>query len=624
MKNYGSIALMREDGCDFAGLWVDDSYTKQLHEQRNKALLFMRKVGEENIYRLVADKINESLTRVGGASALDSTKELVAEAGSSLGLSEDGISQIQTHAAVSLIVSNAFAIVLSESTASLFLLGQLAEYDYIVDRSIFAERVASSQASSEWLNLLKSLRISIELLNSDEYLASDELERWQRELAKPVPSWRVGEFPLRGIGELEIESALLRTLDEDAWLRFLDGLPLPAMMEACIPFPSFDKYAEKILQWIQSSPVAFDSEGTRTPSSLVYILERRALSLMEDDLRHRCDSEVNETVGEEVLAITQEARKDLAKALRRREDGAALLAELSARSMLFSQQGSPDTFQVKLKHELYYELGREYAAALGHPKEALEYFRHRELLDSDRSRWGLWLAATTGIFGEMSEIQAARKADLMCACWAWLVELMEDGDSEISQGYRLPADWTEQLTGAVLAGLSDPLVELEQVWLILAAQRLKSTDEDPAGDWATTRFLIRTAFSAYHHIVDDQTAADVWRKGLDMALTAWLSNAGRHDAFREVSYGLGHLAKGRDVENEPARTFKYLIGQPEEASQAIIALITNGMQCDRVVEEAAGAGINAGDYLALVSRRRFKHERQKALEQCGYELVGEI
>jgi hypothetical protein len=95
-------------------------------------------------------------------------------------------------------VSGGVAHFLIGTKPSWEVLMEVAKIERHVDLSFISARVAASEAATAWLESLRRLEISVSSINDDEYQASDELERWQKELTKPVPSWRVGDFPPLG------------------------------------------------------------------------------------------------------------------------------------------------------------------------------------------------------------------------------------------------------------------------------------------------------------------------------------------------------------------------------------------------------------------------------------------
>jgi hypothetical protein len=313
------------------------------------------------------------------------------------------------------------------------------------------------------------------------------------------------------------------------------------------------------------------------------------------------------------------ARQELVAVVKGRADGDDLVAELSARYMTMAQASQPDSQRTKLRHDLYSNLGLEYAKALGDAETALDRLRRRETADRRGSRWGLWLAACARVAEPKTDSELGAHSEELRACWTWLQGILADNDAGIVERYGPFAQWTERLAGIALASSKEPLASLEGAWKALAGQRLTPQENRYSKDaWATSRFLIRAAYFACHGRDDAQEAAKIWRAGMDMALSAWLSGS-NPDPFAEVVHGLGHLAQGkRGVDGEPRRTFEYLVGLHEEVSRAIIVLLENGTVPADVISAAAQAGVDARTYLALNQDERMKDPIEKARAKLGF------
>jgi hypothetical protein len=614
---------MADAGRGFADIAEESSPNVRAWQQgRQEAILFLRSLGEGRVFQVVAEKLNKALVENGELPPNDRLSALVHDSASILGLSEYGIEMLQgrqVEMVEMIAISGALAVVLGNSEPNQERLSKVADVESFLDIPFVAECLSRSEASETWRSFLRKAQLSVESINDDEYQAKDELERWRKELGRPVPSWRSRDFPHMGIATGRLLSGLLRVLDEEAWLSFLDRLPVPAMMEALLWDTHVEREPERLLDWLRRAPLAFDRNGKRTTGALVFVLERRALSLIEDDLMRRCSWGNEEDARRQALSEGKVARQDLVAAIKCREDGDDLLAELSARCMLMAQSSEPDSPRTKLRYDFYFEVGLEYAKALGDPKEVLERMRRREAVDRSRSRWGLWLAASSRVVSLEAESVTAEQSEVLRSCWMWMEELLVDKDAGIAGRYGAPVQWTERFAGIALASSADPHRSLEEAWKALTAQRLAPQEDRYSRDaWATSRFLIRAAYFAYHGEENDEKAIEIWSAGMTMALSAWLTSPNA-DPFAEVAHGLAHLAKGqRVVDDEPRRTFEYLVGLPQEVSRGIILLLDNGMSPQRVISAAAKAGIDARNYLALNRDERMKESIQRATAKLGF------
>lgn len=609
---------MAEGGLGFADLVDENEHARAWQQQRLEALLFLRSLGEDQVFLALAGKLSDVLRVDGELLNEERCTELVDGIALQLCLAERGVEMLRKRVVQTIAVSGAVALVLSDSEPSFSLLSRLVPIEPLLEVTFIAERLAGSKGSEAWRSYLSKAQLNVSSINDDEYQAKDELERWGKELPRSVPSWRSGDFPHMGMAQERLLSGLLRVLDEQAWLSFLDRLPLPSTMEALLWYTGIERKPDQLLEWVRRAPLAFHPDGTRTHGALVFVVEHMALDRLENHIMRHSAWGNDAKAGREELSKYGTAIQDVVAAIKSRKDGDDLLGELSARCMTMAGGSEPDSSRTKLRYDLYFTIGQEYAKGLGDPTQVFSQLKRRELVDRSRSRWGLWLAAVAAALPPETEPWIGKRSSVLHDCWIWLVQLLRDRDAGIAERYGRPARWTAYCAACALTSLPNPLASLQKAWKELAGQRLDPQQDRYSGHaWATSRFLIDAAFSAYHIEENDEAGVEIWRTGMDMALTAWLSRSDT-DPFAEVEFGLAHLAMGpRMVSNEPRRTFEYLLGLRQEATRAILMLVNKGMASEQILTATSGAGIDAGTYLALNGDERIKDAVGHATSQLG-------
>lgn len=466
------------------------------------------------------------------------------------------------------------------------------------DQRFMIERIVAGKHRGAWLELLRNAEGETAAINGDELLAMDEKKRWSERVIEPVPEWHYGNFPHHGTEFLGLISELLRTLDEPTWIEFMNTRDLPMVVEALLWHTGVDREPELLLRWIEAAPPAFDSQGLRTPSFLVFVFERAILGRLEDYvMRHaRWDSSAEDRT--KVIDALTPCTEALGATLRKRLDSSHLLAELAARCMRRAST-EPESETARARHSLYWSLANTYVKALGSPEHVVSVCADRALVLAKRSRFSLWLAATAGPY-ELLEHDRAEADRLLRKLWSWLLALLTERDSGIAERYAKPAHWTARFAGLALAAMEDPAAEFEKAWSLLAPQRLDRTRDIYADDpWSTSRFLTRLGFHAYLDKANDDAAFALWRKAMEIAISAWFGNTSLN-SFAEVAYGMATLgARKRPVPGEPARTLRHLRGEPEKVALCTTNLCANGYTVEEVADAARDAGFDLREYLSL-------------------------
>ncbi|MDF3065727.1 MAG: hypothetical protein K0R38_1328 [Polyangiaceae bacterium] len=511
---------------------------------------------------------------------------------------------------VTVVVSGAIAKFICSHEPSLEVLAAAAKVEFYVDLDVVADLIARSERAGDWLSLLRKLNFKLGSINDDEYQASDELERWQTELKRPVPSWHEGNFPgLGGSAEL-LASAVLRALDVKAWLQFLDALPIPTLVEALLWYTQLDRTPESVLDWIRLAPSAYDQSGARTASALVFILERKAVGLLESAAERLSWTEGN---GGSAISAGEEYRRELATAIKGRVDGETLLIELAARSLVKAQSGNPESKGARLRQDLQLAIGISYSGFIGTLSDLLRLSRTRAVCDHSRSLLGLWLLAPARAEREFPQ-EREEATHILRDSWPWLLEILCASDPGIAERYSPTVQWTERLGGLALAANNESTAELEAAWQALRQQRLRRAETRCERDaWSTSRFLIRCGFFASRLETDATKALDLWRRSMQMAISAWFARSNR-EPFAEVKYGLAHLAAGKlPVVDEPAGTFGYLVGEIDEFAEAALTLLDNTFDSRSLIQAASVSGIDAIEYLRLYRNKSHEEAVRRAL-----------
>jgi hypothetical protein len=433
-------------------------------------------------------------------------------------------------------------------------------------------------------------------------MASDAMETWLKEVPKPVPHWREEVVP-RGAEPTIMAAEIQRAIDPDRWLQLLDRSPHPVFLETLLWEAHPERNPAVILEWIRKAPLAFDEDGNRTASVVVYALERKALSILEQDLMRRTRWGSEKDNAREMLKTEVSLREALADALLSRGDGKPLVTELAAAYLDRAQAHTAESTTTQVRHELYYCLGSTFSRRLGGPDDVLELAKKRSDKFPGRSVWGLWLLAPVRC--EEDRVEGLERPETMLASWHWLRLLLETKDAGICDRYAPFAQWTEHLAGLALAACENPEKVLAETWHALTIQRLERTESryERKDTWKASRFLIRAGFFAAHieQVRERHNGAvALWTTSHRMALTTW-SHLPDMEAFSDVAHGLAHLAKAKiAVPLEPATTFSYLIGEVDEVADAVVALLGNGADAQRLLVDAQKVGIDLETYLALV------------------------
>jgi hypothetical protein len=579
-----------------------------------EAVRYVAALGEAALVESLARKLERSYTENGALPGHDELQQLVWELLSELGVAKGQAPDSAAGREVTtVVVSGAIAQFLIRTAPSLEKLTAAAKVEFYVDTRSVALLIARGDAAGAWCEMLRKLTFGVGSINDDEYQASDELERWQKELKRPIPTWHEGNFPHMGLSVEQLVAELLRALNEKEWLKFLDRLPIPALIEGLLWKAHAERSPEQILDWVRDAPLAFDEAGRRTESALIFILERHAYGLIEGALMRRVNWGREAGATDQAIGQLEAPRKELAATMLNRADGQVLLTELGAQYMIRAQAGSADSTRTNARQELHYAFGLAYANALPSSSELFNLVRSRAEIDPARSFWGLWLVSTARAASELAaNVKEART--VLGNSWPWLVELLSRNDSGLSERHSRFAHWTESLGAAALSACDEPLATLEETWNALAPQRLERRESQYAKDaWSTSRFLIRVGFVCSRTENRRDQMAALWSASMDMALTAWLARSSV-ESFSEVSHGMAHLAAGElDVAAEPLRTFEYLVGELNEVSEMVLVLLANGFDPARLVATAAAARIDLLGYLRLNGDPRRQNQVAKAM-----------
>lgn len=589
---------MSSDTASFADLAEPNEQFERWLAQQAEAIRLVHAWGGTSLFESIARAVEVAWEQDGVLPDHDELQQLVQTL-----LGDLGVPMQETERAgrdvTTVIVSGGLAQFLVRAKPSIEKLAAVAKVQFFLDSAFVAKQIAASGASAAWLDALGTLKLDLQTINDDEYQAFDELERWRKELSHQLPSWHEGNFP-RMWGSLEqLVSGLLRVLDEDAWLKFLDQLPIPGLMESMLWDAHVERAPGAILEWIRRAPLAFDGDGVRTTSALIFVLERRAFGLVEGHASRRIGRTSDDVEVERAVRQVDRAGEELAAAILARADGRVLLTELSASYMVRAQTSPAESQRTKLRQALHYALGVSYARAVGNAAEFLEFARGRAAVGPARSEWGLWLASVAFASEQRADMEEVSRQALGRG-WPWLVELLVARDPGIAERHSPTAQWTEALAGMALCACDEPLEMLEAAWGALGSQRMEPGQDRYAKDpWATSRFLTRVGFMGVHQVQSRDLSGALWSTAQEMALSAWLSQS-NPDPFAEVAYGMAHLAAGNlEIAGEPTRTLEYLVGEVEEFTDVVLALIRNGCEPARLLAGASAAGIDAIGYVAL-------------------------
>lgn len=590
--------------------------------QRDRAINFIKSIGDDTIFSLVSSKLRTNFDKSQSLGDPDEIAAFVGRSASTLGLPIEATQMLQRHEVQSIAISGGVATYLKQDEPNQQRIEAVVSFERYLDIEFVATMIAQSDAAVLWTTRLRGAGFAINSINGDEYQAGDELERWRKERTKPVPGWRHGDFPHEGMTALEIISETLRALDVDAWLALLDRQELPAIVEALLWASKLDRQPALLLDLIRRAPAAFDDRGMRTDSFLIFVLERKAISLMENYLlnttRWGSDRELTELVSTKM----KKARGELAESIRSRPDGVALLVELSGRSMNEIDRAFPESGSWQARESLHRELAVGYFSALGVPAIALQHARARAKTHPNRSLWGLWLACSNYCLAVAGSMTEAELEVVLRECWTWLSELLGTRDSGVAERHGPIPQWVDRLAGTSLWKMEDRVDAVENAWESLSNQRLARQENRHAADpWATSKLLIRATFFTARIEDDPSTAATLWQVAMEMAVSGWFANSSA-DPFAEMRIGLCHLAKGAlQVPDEPRRTFEYLVGQRAEVVESILALLANEMVPARVLKACTDAGIDPCLYLRLDHDERRKEAVAVAIDKLCHSTA---
>jgi hypothetical protein len=565
------------------------------------------------LFGAIADNLDNQFLTDGTLPSRDELPKILRETAVDSGVSPEGLKTLKETTVERIAISGGLAWFLSRHKDDLKAIERVAAVERFLDTQFVVDCILHGDEAEEWLGVLTKTRFGVLSLNDDEYAAVDALEEWKLEAQKPVPSWRHGDFPHLGIATSVLVSEILRRLNETEWLQFLDRLELPAFVEALLWNSNVEQEPEQVLRWIAAAPLAYTSEGVRTSSSVVFILERRAHTFLERDLLDRRQWGDDQAAFDAALSAQAQARRELAEALCSRPDGPILLAELGARHASSADQMGFETPVSKAYRALDRELGLDYARQIGASSDVLALLKKRSEIERG-SRWGLWLLAADYAFG--ARAPSDTRPEVLIKCWPWLVEIFVSGDPAFTERSGVHAAWTEWLAGVCMASIDDPLSGLNAAWTTLSKQRLAGTENPYSNEaWGASRFLTRAAFFAYRAVDEPETAIFLWRTAMNMAICLWLSPS-RLEPFSEVAAGLAHLSAGkREVPGQPQGVFEYLVGLPTEVRTAVELLLRNGMSPTTVVDSAFAAGIDVVRYLKLARNERNFKEVDTVLRQ---------
>lgn len=595
----------------FAALVESNEGAESWKKKRRDAIQFVMSLESRRLFGAIADNLDSQFSKDGTLPSRNELQKSLHEAAIDSGASREGLETLKGTTVERIAISGGLARFLSRHKDDLRAIEGVAAVEHFLDMQFIADCILESNEADDWLESL--IRFGELSLNDDEYAAGDALEEWKLEVQKPVPSWRYGDFPHLGTATSVLVSEILRRLDDTEWLKFLDRLELPAFVEALLWSSNVEQEPEQVLRWIAAAPLAYTSEGVRTSSSVVFILERKAHTFLEHSLQSRYQWRDDQAALEAALSAQAQARRELAEALCSRPDGPILLAELGARHASSADQMGFETPVSKAYRALDRELGLDYARQIGASSDVLALLKKRSEIERG-SRWGLWLLAADHAF-QVKEPTDTRP-EVLQQCWPWLVEILVSRDPAFTERSGVHAEWTEWLTGVCLACIDDPLAGLNAAWTTLAKQRLARTENPYSNEaWGASRFLTRAAFFAYGAVDEPDIAISLWRTAMNMAICLWFSPS-RLDPFSEVAVGLAHLAAGkREVPGEPQGIFEYLVGLPTEVRAGVELLLRNGMSPATVVDSAAAAGIDVVRYLKLARNERNFKEVDTVLRQ---------
>jgi hypothetical protein len=594
----------------FAALARADEQQEQWRRRKLDARRRIAALGDQALFQSLAGTLATAYNQKQPLPDHEELRELVENLLGDLRNDDGNVAGKPTDQDVTVVTSGAMAAFVCSSEPRIEVLAAASKVEFYLDLQFVAEIVAKSEQAGNWLSLLQKLKFDLNSINDDEYQASDELARWQKELQRSVPSWHEGNFPTLSRSVELIVSALLRAMDVDAWLKFLDRLPIPALIESLLWYTSLERAPESVLDWIRRAPLAFDQTGARTASALVFILERKALGLLEASSERRSREKEND---DDPIGASDDARRELAAAIKERADGEVLLIELAARSLVRAQSGQPESTGARLRQDLQHAIAISYSCSVGTPSDVLRLSRTRAAIETSRSLLGLWLLAPARAEREFEEHKEEATRVLQNS-WPWLVEILCARDAGIAERYSPTAQWTERLGGLALAASLESASRLEAAWQVLAPQRLARVETRYERDpWSTSRFLMRTGFFASRLEQDAATGLVLWSGSMEMAISAWFARTNQ-DPFAEVKYGLAHLAAGKlQVVGEPARTFEYLVGEPDEFADAVFGLLDNAFDPSGVVQAASAIGIDAIAYLRLLRNKAKEAAIERAL-----------
>ena len=332
---------MRGEHPAFDELAESSEQIEQWLDRRAKAKRYVDALGDATVIESLARRLESGYQADGELPGYDSLQELVLELLASVGIAEDDAALQGHREETTEIVSRALALFVTAADPSIERLAAVSKIEFFLDIPLVAEQVAAGNSANEWLTVLRKLEFTLSSINDDEYQASDELERWRKELSQPVPSWHEGDFPRMERSVERLVSGLLRVLDEHRWLEFLDRLPIAALMESLLWDAHVERSPAVVLNWIRGAPLAFDKLGARTTAALIFILERRAYGLIENHIIHRVRWAEGTSGIDEAIRQVDSAREELAAAISSRPDGRELLAELGALHMDRAQASAP-------------------------------------------------------------------------------------------------------------------------------------------------------------------------------------------------------------------------------------------------------------------------------------------
>jgi hypothetical protein len=458
-----------------------------------------------------------------------------------------------------------------------------------------------------WVEAVLRSTFSLEAKDSedDRELLEDEKAKWKDERKREVPCWRAGNIMSLGTGDFLLLSAVLRRLDEVAWLRLLDKQEIPGAVATLIWHAQLERDPASILRLLGIADPAFGENGERTGSVSVYFMVEGALSLVEKDLEQRVDHRLGAQEVSAEVAKQDDLLRDVVDAMRSRTDSNTLLVEVGADYLVRAQVVATDSASMQRRSALYQRFVDIISEQLG-PAEAVVGLAGGRAARQGRSTcWGLWLLAVNASCMKEAQDRGKEIRQLRQDLWDWLITLMSSKDKILHDRYCAFPGWVVAFVGYTLVRLSAPLVMLDQAWTSLRPQRLERVENRFEKDtWRLSKLVCRAGFYAARVAMQESNATlamQLWRRSIDIAITGWLFSAS-NDAFADVHLGLCHLAAGRiEIEGEPARTLAYLRGEPTPLTQAAIALTSNGMAPADVARVCADVGIDALAYMQLAN-----------------------